>query len=107
MVNVHILRFTAKDRGTHFWHSHAGLQRADGLFGSLIVRQPPSHDIHSPLYDFDLPEHVIIVTDWLNELVTSRFASHHHDDGDNKAESMLINGQYVSHLFKNNICEFT
>ncbi|PVD19698.1 hypothetical protein C0Q70_20189 [Pomacea canaliculata] len=86
-------RFTAKDRGTHFWHSHAGLQRADGLFGSLIVRQPPSHDIHSPLYDFDLPEHVIIVTDWLNELVTSRFASHHHDDGDNKAESMLINGK--------------
>lgn len=85
-------RFRAHDTGTYWWHSHAGLQRADGLFGSLIIRQAPSRDPHSALYDYDLPEHVMMINDWLNEFTPNRFAAHHHDDGDNKPASMLING---------------
>ncbi|KAK7480575.1 hypothetical protein BaRGS_00028151, partial [Batillaria attramentaria] len=85
-------RFRANDPGTYWWHSHAGLQRADGLFGSLVIRQTASRDPHSALYDYDLPEHVITVNDWLVEMTTNRFAAHHHDDGDNKPASMLING---------------
>ena len=88
-------RFFAKDPGTYWWHSHAGLQRSDGLFGHLVIRQPPSRDPHSALYDYDLPEHVMSVTDWLVEMTANRFASHHNDDGDNKPASMLINGELL------------
>lgn len=63
------------------------------MFGSLIVRQSRQADPHSSLYDYDLPEHVILVTDWLGELTVEKFVAHHHDDGDNKATSMLINGK--------------
>ena len=86
-------RFVARDPGTYWWHSHAGLQRSNGLFGHLVVRQPPSRDPHSALYDRDLPQHVLSLTDWLVEMTANRFAAHHHDDGDNKPASMLINGQ--------------
>ena len=30
----------ADNSGTHWWHSHAGSQRLDGLFGPLIVLEP-------------------------------------------------------------------
>ena len=91
-------RFIAKDPGTYWWHSHAGLQRSNGLFGHFIVRQKPSRDPHSVLYDYDLPEHVMSITDWLVEMTANRFAAHHHDDGDNKPASMLINGEVLTSL---------
>ena len=34
-----IYDFMADQPGTHWWHGHTGLHRADGLFGALIVRQ--------------------------------------------------------------------
>ena len=91
-------RFIAKNPGTYWWHSHAGLQRSNGLFGHLVIRQPPSRDPHSALYDYDLPEHVMSVTDWLVEMTANRFAAHHNDDGDNKPASMLINGELLGGL---------
>ncbi|KAI9555735.1 hypothetical protein GHT06_018250 [Daphnia sinensis] len=85
--------FVAGNPGTHFYHSHSGFQRADGVFGSLIVRQSRQKDPHSSLYDYDLPEHVVLVSDWLGELGVAKFVAHHHDDGDNKPSSMIINGK--------------
>ena len=70
-----------------------GFQRADGVFGPLIVRQSRDKDPHSTLYDYDLPEHVIMVSDWLGEFGVAKFVAHHHDDGDNKPSSMIINGK--------------
>ncbi|XP_071085419.1 uncharacterized protein [Haliotis cracherodii] len=86
-------RFKAANRGTLFWHGHAGLHRSDGLFGALIIREPLSRDPASHLYDHDLPEHTMIVHDWLVELTINRFAGHHHAGYDNKPASMLINGR--------------
>ncbi|XP_046548487.1 laccase-1-like isoform X1 [Haliotis rubra] len=86
-------RFKAGNRGTHFWHGHAGVHRSDGLFGALIIREPPLRDPSSHLYDHDLPEHSMIVHDWLVELTINRFAGHHHAGYDNKPASMLINGR--------------
>jgi FtsP/CotA-like multicopper oxidase with cupredoxin domain len=34
-------RFVAEPAGTHFWHSHHGVQRPEGLLGPLIVRPKP------------------------------------------------------------------
>jgi len=92
-------RFEADTTGTSFWHAHAGLQRSDGFFGSIIVHKYTDHNPHKDLYDFDLPEHVIIVNDWLNNTSIEKFAGHHHNDGDNKPRSILINGKGVHQKF--------
>jgi len=76
--------------GTYFWHSHAGFQRGDGIFGSLIVRQPKKENT---LYDYDLPEHEVLIWDWLADLSLPVFLNHHHANGDNKPRGVLINGR--------------
>lgn len=88
-------RFEADSYGTHFWHAHAGLQRSDGFFGPLIVHQYENKDPHVDRYDYDLQEHVITVNDWINGTSIEKFAGHHHNDGDNKPRSILINGKGV------------
>jgi len=80
--------------GTHFWHSHAGFQRGDGIFGSLIVREPIDEN-STMLYEFDLPEHEIIIWDWLEGLSGPVFLNHHHASGDNKPRGVLINGKGI------------
>jgi FtsP/CotA-like multicopper oxidase with cupredoxin domain len=88
--------FNANSNGTHFYHSHSAMQRADGMFGALIVRNTPSMEPHFKAYDYDLPEHVILVHDWLEEMIVSRFVHRHHAGGDNKPRSMLINGKVLN-----------
>ncbi|RUS76214.1 hypothetical protein EGW08_016021, partial [Elysia chlorotica] len=85
--------FKADPAGTHFWHAHSGLQRADGLYGHLVVRRSPESEPHLGLYDWDLPEHTLVIHDWWGEDVASSFAKHYHGDGSNKPDSVLINGK--------------
>ncbi|XP_011688158.1 PREDICTED: laccase-1-like isoform X2 [Wasmannia auropunctata] len=82
--------YIATEAGTHFWHSHSGYQRGDGVFGPLIVRVPPKIDWHKDLYDHD--EYTLVIADWIHELGLSKFLSHYHSDGHNKAPNLLING---------------
>ncbi|TGZ54926.1 Uncharacterized protein DBV15_05335 [Temnothorax longispinosus] len=82
--------YIATEAGTHFWHSHIGFQRGDGVFGPLIVRVPPKIDWHKDLYDYD--EYTLVVADWIHELSVAKFLSHYHADGHNKAPNLLING---------------
>ncbi|XP_066583904.1 uncharacterized protein [Prorops nasuta] len=97
--------FHATESGTHFWHSHSGLQRGDGLFGPLIVRSPPGKDYHNDIYDID--EHTVLIFDWAHKMGTDMFLAHHHADGDNKAPNILINGlgRYKSITKENNVTE--
>uniref|UniRef100_A0A1I8QBH6 Uncharacterized protein n=1 Tax=Stomoxys calcitrans TaxID=35570 RepID=A0A1I8QBH6_STOCA len=85
--------FKAENSGTHFWHSHTGMQRGDGVFGAFIVKRPRSEDPHGHLYDFDLSEHKMILQDWVHVPGISMFASHHHSKGDNKPLNLLLNGK--------------
>ncbi|CAG9803373.1 unnamed protein product [Chironomus riparius] len=83
--------FYADDVGTHFYHSHSGNQKADGLSGALIVREAEADNPNSKYYDYDLPQHVLFASDWM------------HDFSDNYlpgmakrsalTESLLINGR--------------
>ncbi|XP_011062898.1 PREDICTED: laccase-5-like isoform X2 [Acromyrmex echinatior] len=82
--------YIATEAGTHFWHSHTGFQRGDGVFGPLIVRVPPKMNWHKDLYDYD--EHTLIVADWVHELGLTKFLAHYHADGTNKAPNLLVNG---------------
>ncbi|KAK7090336.1 uncharacterized protein [Littorina saxatilis] len=90
-------RFRADDPGTHLYHSHSGLFRGDGLFGSIVVRQPKSRDLQHDLYDLDLPEHVLVMTDWSHRPVVDLYAVFFHSRKfeSQSPDSILINGRGV------------
>ena len=69
--------FNAIQYGTHWYHSHSGAQRTDGLFGALIVKEEatPTQDIIKQVNEIlsmtltdnlkDLPEqHTLTLLDW-------------------------------------------
>ena len=79
--------------GTHYYHSHSGLQRIDGMYGAIVVRE--AEDIHSALYDHDLADHVLLVQDWMHKLASSEYTAVHHSDGGVLPPSALINGKLL------------
>nr|XP_039255938.1 laccase-like [Styela clava] len=91
--------FRADPPGTHFWHSHAGLQTSDGLAGPIVVNRPEQDDPHRDLYDVDSEEYMIFAFDWLHQLTLTKFLASHHSTGSNKGENVLINGKGISKEF--------
>lgn len=60
-----VYKFKVEDAGTHYYHSHAGHQHANGIFGALIVRESKEkYPNYHQTYDYDLADHLVIVTDW-------------------------------------------
>lgn len=90
-------RYTIKaaNAGTHWWHSHVGMQRADGVFGALVVRETlrilPLQI--QRIYEHNLHERILIMQDWKHKTGTNSFSSFHHSFGDNKPLNILINGK--------------
>ncbi|XP_043509689.1 laccase-2-like isoform X3 [Frieseomelitta varia] len=95
--------YIATEAGTHFWHSHLGFQRGDGVYGALIVRTSPKVNWHKDLYDID--DHTILISDWTHELGIDKFLSHHYAGGDNKPPNILVNGlgRFTINRHENNI----
>ena len=64
--------FKAIPSGTHWYHSHTGVQCSDGLFGALIVRERPfiesqiRNKLPTALQQYqDIPaEHTVVIADW-------------------------------------------
>lgn len=102
-------RFLANNAGTHFWHSHSGFQRSDGAFGSFIVNVPKEDNPHHALYDYDLPSHVINILDWTDVSGLDKFTDHHHSSGNNKPDTILVNGlgKFIHFVTENNRTIFT
>lgn len=57
-------KFTADNPGSYWYHSHFGAQKAFGVQGSLIIRQPKSQEPFARLYDVDTKNQVIFISDW-------------------------------------------
>ena len=93
MYNFFFCVFKASTPGTHWWHAHTGMQRSDGIYGALTVRQPRAVEHNNDTYDYDLPEHAMLLTDWLDSPVLDKFIAHHYSNGNNKPEAFLINGK--------------
>ena len=76
--------------------------------GSLVVRDRKELEANSNLYDYDLPEHVIIVNDWAHTITSEWIGQYLHSDGWNLVKSLLINGMGVdsSHLANTPIAQF-
>ena len=86
-----------------------GIQKVDGLQGSLIVRQAKQDDPNGALYDEDLPAHVIFVTDWFHTDSDQHYPGLRNPDSALYATYFLINGRgrMQASLWKNNAFLFT
>ena len=70
-----------------------GVQKVDGLQGSLIVRRPPGEDPNEHLYDEDLPAHVMTVLDWFHMNSDDHFPGIVDPDPQLYATYFLIKGR--------------
>ena len=79
--------FTANPAGTHWYHSHVGVQRTDGLYGAFIVREKSSRkrEIEEALEVeslVDMPDkHTLSLLDWQRETSSSLFVQTHSNLG--------------------------
>ena len=64
-----------------------------GLFGAIVIRDP--NDVNSKIYDYDLPEHVIVVNDWMNNILISKYTAFLHTYGDEMIDGILIYGKGI------------
>lgn len=75
--------------GTFWWHSHSDVQRADGLWGGLVV--------HSPDETNQQPEdYLIMIGDWFHRNQTevlSWFGDTSSRGNEPVPDSLLVNGQ--------------
>nr|XP_033342198.1 laccase-2-like [Megalopta genalis] len=86
-------QFHANNSGTHFWHSHIGLQKMNGVSGSFIVREPAEQDPSIDLYDYDLASHVLFISDWMNENAVERYPGREWGVVGQRPDTLLINGR--------------
>ena len=54
-------RFTLRQSGTYWYHSHAGMQELTGMYGALIVEPREGESIRADR------EHVLLLSDWTAE----------------------------------------
>ena len=64
--------FVAYPSGTHWYHSHMGALRSEGLYGALTVENPNDAEPQKYQYDKDEDE-VIIIQDWQHRDSTELF----------------------------------
>ncbi len=56
-----VYRFTLRQSGTYWYHSHSGFQEMTGMYGALII-EPASPEPHVVQQD-----HVVLLSDWTDE----------------------------------------
>ncbi|KAJ3459208.1 hypothetical protein MRS44_015281 [Fusarium solani] len=87
----YVYNFTIGDdeHGTFWWHSHSDVQRADGLWGGLIV--------HSPQEASPPPEdYLVMVSDWFHRNQTevlAWYADASSRGNEPVPDSLLVNGR--------------
>lgn len=57
--------FWASEAGTQWYHSHTGHHKTNGQYGGIVVRRPDQMEPNRKYYDEDLPEHLIVISDWM------------------------------------------
>lgn len=58
-------RFPIKQNGTHWYHSHSGLQEQIGMYGSFVMKKRKDDKTFRKGID-DLPEVPIVLSEWTN-----------------------------------------
>ncbi len=60
---TYLYRFPVIQHGTHWYHSHSGLQEQIGMYGNLIFNKRPADIARRPGVD-DLPTVPVIISEW-------------------------------------------
>ncbi|KAF5987570.1 putative multicopper oxidase [Fusarium bulbicola] len=79
----------AEEQGTFWWHSHSDVQRADGLWGGLVVHSPDELDVTPGDY-------LLMVGDWFHRNQTEVlgwYADASSRGNEPVPDSLLVNGQ--------------
>jgi FtsP/CotA-like multicopper oxidase with cupredoxin domain len=79
----------AEEHGTFWWHSHSDVQRADGLWGGLIVHSPD--EVGLPPEDY-----LVMIGDWFHQNQTEVlgwYADASSRGNEPAPDSLLVNGQ--------------
>ncbi|MGB3198585.1 MAG: multicopper oxidase domain-containing protein [Saprospiraceae bacterium] len=63
--STHEYRFPIIQNGTHWYHSHSGLQEQIGMYGSLILKKR-NDDLHYRKGIDDIPTVPVILSEWTN-----------------------------------------
>lgn len=63
--SIYTYKFPLIQNGTHWYHSHTGLQEQIGMYGNLIIHKRKDDKYFRPGID-DLPEIPIILSEWTN-----------------------------------------
>ena len=58
---TYVYRFTVRQAGTYWYHSHSGFQEQLGLYGPLVIEAR-----HPEPFTYDR-EHIVMLTDWTDE----------------------------------------
>lgn len=83
------------EHGTFWWHSHAQFQRADGLYGGLVVHKPVAKKPTSTE-----KEALLLIGDWFHEEQKEVFAHYSTPLNNGKEpilDGVLVNGQGQHH----------
>ncbi|KAK2810641.1 hypothetical protein FQN49_008520, partial [Arthroderma sp. PD_2] len=101
-----LYNFTISDSqsGTFWYHAHSGLQRAEGLYGGLVVHRPSAPSIRaarnqavqtdSVKYQYQ-KEHLLLIGDWYHRPahdILAWFQSSISNGQEPVPDSLLING---------------
>ncbi|HSI78048.1 MAG TPA: multicopper oxidase domain-containing protein, partial [Lunatimonas sp.] len=62
---THVYRFPIIQNGTHWYHSHSGLQEQIGMYGSMILKKRDDDPTFRKGID-DLPTVPIVLSEWTN-----------------------------------------
>ena len=62
---THLYRFPIIQNGTHWYHSHSGLQEQIGMYGSMVLKKRSTDSTFRKGID-DLPAIPIILSEWTN-----------------------------------------
>jgi len=91
---VYDFTIDSNQHGTFWYHSHFGTQRADGLYGGLVVHKPSESDSKGAVG----AEHFLTMGDWYHRTAEEALDFYAHSGSfANEAvpDSVLLNGQGV------------
>lgn len=78
-------------RGTFWYHSHFAEQRADGLYGGLVVHEPRNEAVTADL----APERLLLIGDWYHRTAVEALEYYMHPGAfglETVPDSIVVNG---------------
>ncbi|KAF7137126.1 hypothetical protein CNMCM5793_007190 [Aspergillus hiratsukae] len=81
---------------TYRYHAHSGVQRADGLYGGLVVHEPAKSASQNLSVYQQQPQHLVLIGDWYHrqaEAVFGWYRDPGHSGYEPAPDSLLINGK--------------